>query len=375
MPRTLSDDDVRRLRMRAQCLAGSRPTTVVGVLSQVSALQAQDTRAARLGIRARSSGLDAAAVIRACNDERSAVRTWAMRGTLHMLPAEDVGWLVALLGPSLAQGDRRRRLELGLDDDLCTRALPVIQEILAGGQALSRADLASALAARGIIIDAKSQAPAHLVALAATRGLICRGPDREDDEPTYVLLEEWLGKQPERDPEGARAALARLYLRGHGPASAQDFAWWSGLPLGTARRGIEALAGELEAVEVAGEQAWMLADVGPGGTDDAPCVRLLPAFDAYLLGFRSRDFALAPQFARRINAGGGMIAPTLLVDGRIAGTWRQARRGSHLTITVRPFASLYPSLLPALEAEAADVGHFLGLGAALAVEGDPSPGA
>src|SRR5260370_33962779 len=102
MARALSDDDVRRLRLRAQRLSGPCPTSVREVLGRVFALQAQDTKAARLAVRARSAGLDAAAVTRACNEERSVVRTWAMRGTLHMLPAADVPWLARLLGPAFS---------------------------------------------------------------------------------------------------------------------------------------------------------------------------------------------------------------------------------------------------------------------------------
>src|SRR5262249_28211295 len=156
------------------------------------------------------------------NEERTVVRTWAMRGTLHMLPAEDVGWIVALLGPLFAATDRRRRLQLGLDDDLCARALPAIRDILSGGGALTRAERVQRLADVGMQIDPHSQAPAHLVGLAALRGLICRGPDRANDEPTYVLLEEWVGAArtyTAMEPEEALAELARRYLRAYAPAS------------------------------------------------------------------------------------------------------------------------------------------------------------
>jgi hypothetical protein len=369
MTRSLSADETLLRRMRAQRLAGARATDVRAVLRGVGALQAQDTRASRLAVRPRSAGLDAAAVIRACNEERSVVRTWAMRGTLHMVPAEDAGWLVALLGPILAASDRRRRLQLGLDDDLCARALPAIREILGREGPLTRAALVRRLADQGVSIDPTSQAPAHLVGYAAAHGLICRGPDQEDDEPTYVLLEEWVGKQPEREPEAALAALARRYVDAYGPAADQDFATWAGIALGQARRGFQLIASDLEAVEVLGQPAWILAGAD---LDDAPerdpCVRLLPTFDAYLLGYRSRDLALPPQFARRIQAGGGWIHPAMVVDGRVVGTWRQQRKADLLTILARPFEPLDRWILPYLEAEAADVGRFLGATATLTIE-------
>ncbi|HLJ81673.1 MAG TPA: winged helix DNA-binding domain-containing protein, partial [Ktedonobacterales bacterium] len=344
MIRSLTSDEVRQLRLRSQCLTGTRPTNVYALLRSIGSLQAQETSAARLAVRPRSTGLNAAAVTRACNEERSVVRTWAMRGTLHMLPAEDVGWLVALLGPGFVTGDRRRRLQLGLDDDLCARALPAIHATLSRTGPLTRTELVSALAAAGVRIDAKGQAPAHLVFYAAMHGLICRGPDREDDEPTYVLLAEWVGTRHALDPDTALAELARRYFTAYSPASARDFASWAGIALGKATRGIQLIASELEAVEVAGAPAWLLAATSqqsadllglqdasrgirasqsarlppqrsllsskggtqadfvaerpPGANSFAglatgnPCVRLLPRFDAYLLGYNSRDLVL-----------------------------------------------------------------------------------
>ena len=187
----------------------------------VLGLQAQDTPASRLAVRPRSTALDEAAVRRACNQDRSVVRTWAMRGTLHLVAAEDAGWLVGLLGPVFAAADRRRRLQLGLDDGPCERALEALPAVLAAGP-LSRADLVRGLAAEGVRVDPDGQAPAHLVAYAALRGLVCRGPDLDGDQASYVLLEDWVG--PGRavgralDPDDALAELARRYLAGHGPA-------------------------------------------------------------------------------------------------------------------------------------------------------------
>jgi Winged helix DNA-binding domain len=371
-PRRLTEDRVRRLRLRAQRLAGRRPGDVAEVVRGVGGLQAQDTPASRLAVRARSSGLDEAAVRRACDQDRSVVRTWAMRGTLHMVAAEDAGWLVALLGPGFAAGNRRRRLQLGLDDATCERALAALPAVLAGGP-LSRADLVAGLAAEGVEIAPKGQAPAHLVGYAAMRGLICRGPDLDGDEPSYVLLDEWARAGRALGPDDALAELARRYLGGHGPATPEDLAAWSGLGLGRARRAFEVVAGELDEVELDGRPLWAPAGATAGPPEDrpgGPVVRLLGRFDDYLLGWRSRDLVLAPAFAGRIHAGGGWIHPALVVDGRVAGTWRARRAGDRLELTVEPFGGRLPrGARPALEAEAADVGRFLAAEAVLHVDG------
>jgi hypothetical protein len=367
MARRLSDRQVRLLRLRSQRLAGPPAATAHEAVRQVAGLQAQDTRAARLAVRARSAGLTAAAVRRACNQERSLVRTWLLRGTLHMVAAEDVGWLVGLLGPMVAAGGAGRRRQLGLDEATCERGLEAIHEVLAGAGPLTRAELVRGITAGGVALDPRSQAPAHLVAYAAARGLLCRGPDLDGDEPSYVLLADWVGEGPALEPGAALAELARRYLAGHGPADARDLAAWSGLPLRQARRGLDAIAGELDEVRAGGEPAWVLA--GAGAPRAArPRVRLLGHFDAYLLGYRSRELVLAAPFARRIQAGGGMIRPAVLLDGRVVGTWRQRRGRERLEVVVEPFERLERAVLAALEAEAADVGRFLGTGAALAVE-------
>jgi Winged helix DNA-binding domain len=369
MPRRVPDDLVRRLRLRAQRLTGARPEHAHEVVRALGGLQAQSTPASRLAVRPRGAGLDAQAVVRACNRERSVVRTWAMRGTLHMVPAEDAAWMGALLRPPPGAG-RRRRLELGLDDGLLERALPAIGELLAVEAPRTRAELVAGLAGRGVRVDPEGQAPAHLVAWAARAGLLCRGPDRDDDEPTYVLLADWAGEQPELGADEALAELARRYLGAHGPAGVDDFAYWAGIPAGRASRGVALVAGELEPVEVAGRPAWLPAAAAAGGDPDAdPCVRLLPHFDAYLLGWRSRELVLPARFARRVQAGGGWIHPAVLVDGRVVGTWRQRRARDRLVVEVEPFEPLDPAIRPGLEAEAADLGRFLRTRATLAVAG------
>jgi Winged helix DNA-binding domain len=394
-PTRVTGDQVRWQRMRAQRLTGPRPAEVAGVVRAVAGLQAQDTPASRLAVRARSTGLDQGAVRRACDRDRSVVRTWAMRGSLHMVAAEDVGWLVALLGPTFAAAGRRRRLQLGLDEEVCERALDALPAVLADGP-LSRAELVRALAANGVRVEPTGQAPAHLVGYAALRGLVCRGPDLDGDEPSYVLLEDWVGagrggprmgrggpgdrrgvppfdravhRAP--DPDDALAELARRYLGGHGPAAPEDLAAWSGLPVGRARHAFELAAGGLREVELGGRRLWTAGGApapAAGSTATGPVVRLLGRFDDYLLGWRGRDLILEASFARRIQAG-GWIHPALVVDGRVAGSWRARRTGDRLEVAVEPFGDRLPrGILPALEAEAADLGRFLGLRPALRLD-------
>ncbi|MBA3799705.1 MAG: winged helix DNA-binding domain-containing protein [Geodermatophilaceae bacterium] len=359
MTRSLSADGLRAVRLRAQLLAGRPADDTLAVVTRLGGLQAQSGSAARLGIRVRTSGLTADDVNRATAEKPTVVRTWAMRGTLHMVPAVDVRWMVELLGPVFIKRGQRRREQLGLDDRTCQRGLDAIEAVLTGESPLTRARLVERIAEHGVLIDPRSQAPAHLVAYAAMRGLICRGPDVEHDEPTYVLLDEWVRTPAGRDRDEALVELARRYLIGHAPATAADFATWSGLPAADVSTAFGLLEHELSEVQVAGVRMVALTEAQLAVPVVSPA-RLLGHFDAYLLGYRCRDLILESRYRKRIQAGGGMIQPAVLAGGLVVGTWRLGRTAKRAQLVVEPFATLSRSVRDALRAEAGDIGRFLG---------------
>ncbi len=359
----MSPQELRALRLQAQLLNHERAGDVATAVRRMVALQAQSTPAARLAVRSRSIGLTRDDVDRACS-EAAVVRTWAMRGTLHMLAADDVRWIIRLLGPHFTRMGKRRRDQLGLDPDTCRRGLAAIERALAGSRPLTRAELMAAIAAEGVAIDPTDQAPAHLVHYAATFGLICRGPEVGADEPTYVLLDEWVPPAPALERDEALARLARRYLAGHGPATSADLATWSGLPMPDARAALGHIAEDLVDLDVAGTPMVTLASTDLATGRDTP-PRLLGRFDDYLLGYRGRDLILDPAHAKRI-LDGGMIQAAVVVTGRIVGTWRLERR----EIAVRPFTTLPRGSRRALRQEAADVGRFLGVDPVFAVRPD-----
>jgi hypothetical protein len=244
----------------------------------------------------------------------------------------------------------------------------MIHDILSKQGQLTRDDLIERMSIQGIRLE--GQARPHLLARAALEGIICFGPD-SGAEPTYVLLNDWIDQERlgMRLPgEEAYAELTRRYLNAYGPATLEDQAAWSGLPLSKTRAAWQRIAHQLMQVEVAGSTAWMLK-TRAAWLDELPThepiVRLLPRFDIYLLGYRNRDLAVAPQYAKRINAGGGIVHPTVLVDGRVSGTWKSKRLKNHLELLVEPFEQLAPAVYAGLEAETEDIARFLGVKATL----------
>jgi len=364
---SLSDDQLRFLRLRAQRLTPQQLGEVTGVaqvVKEVCGIQAQDTSAATLAVRVRSVGLVATDVEQARVHHRTIIRTWGPRGTLHLLASDDIGWLLSLFGPVFVAGDRRRREELGLDEEVCARGIHIIRNVLANQGPLTRAELFEQLADQGIHLE--GQARPHLLGRAALEGLICLGPDR-GTEPTYVLQKDWIDQEytgHDLSEDEAYAELTRRYLSAYGPATPGDQAVWSGLPISKTRAAWQRIENELLEVETASSPIWILKtyeewlDELPA---DIPIVRLLPRFDIYLLGYQKRDLAVSPQFAKRINAGGGIVHSTVLVDGRIVGTWKSKREKNHLVVIVEPFEQLAPEIYIGLEAEAEDIARFLGV--------------
>src|SRR6266487_5152152 len=364
---SLSNDQVRFLRLRAQSLTPQPPGEVTGVaqvVKEVCGIQAQDASAATLAVRARSVGVVVADIERERVQDRTIIRTWGPRGTLHLLASDDIGWLIPLLGPVFVAGDRKRREELGLDEDICARGIHIIRNVLANQGPLTRAELVEQLAIHGIHLE--GQARPHLLFRAALEGIICLGPDR-GTEPTYVLLNDWIDQQHTGHPlseDEAYAELTRRYLSSYGPATPGDQAAWSGLPLSKTRSAWQRIESELLEIETASSSVWMLKTQAARLDElptPIPIVRLWPRFDIYLLGYQKRDLAVQPQYAKRINAGGGIVHPTVLVDGRTVGTWKIKLEKNHLIVIVEPFEQLEPEKYEGLEAEIEDIARFLGV--------------
>ena len=332
----LDDERLRRLRLAAQRLTPATAAADVHAAARaVVGVQAQDMRAAALALRSRVPGLRRAAVTGS-----GLIRTWTVRGTAHLIDPSDQPWLRAAVGRrNQAFFDAAMR-QRG-DHDTAVRMLGDLVAVL-GERPLDRTALLAELAARGHP-GLGPRSVNVLMPWAAAQGLVAGLPDGR-----YRAA----GPVPAVDPDLALATLARRYLAGYGPATAADLAWWSGLPLGTARRALAALG----PVETAGDLHAL-----PGTLDApapaAPAALLLAAFDTTMLGYRTRAPLVAPADDRRILPGGGMLRPAVLVDGVAAGTWGLAGGGRRRTVTIDWFR--HPAESPGLRAEQLSVESFL----------------
>lgn len=336
----------------------ARGRTPAEVLRAIAGAQSQEPRAGRLQVRARSTDLTAEEVERARIEERSIIRHWLMRGTVHLIPTEDLEWMEPLFKERMLGSSVRRLEQLGVSEPERERALKAIGEKLGQEGRLQRAEAMAIAARTGLEIDVERRT--HLIVTIVMSGMACIGPDEKGGN-TLAARREWLGEPGRVDRAASLAELARRYFAAFAPATERDFAKWSGLPLGECRAGMKGIATEIEPVG-----ALEHALYAPTGFDArvprSPVVRLLGAFDTYLMGYESRAHAVDEAGERVILPGGGVLRPTICVNGRFVGTWsRQKKTKALLTVKLEPFADIDESWLVAIEREAVDIARFEGI--------------
>lgn len=348
----MSTNTAAAIRMTNQGL-GTRPAEDARAAALVSAgIQAQDLWASRLAVRARSGSAVLADVVEAAA-RPTVTRSWLMRGTLHMVAADDLRWLNGLIGPAVLKMAEPRFMEVGLTPSVRERIRAVLPELLAG-RSLTRAELVAAVHAHVPQLPVEGQARAHLTVWAAASGFITRAAER-GAEPTYALIDDYLPAQAAAmDEDNAMRELLRRYFRAFGPATVEDFAIWSRLLISAARRAMDDIVDELETTTVDGRPHYFCDDVEPARR----VLRLLPAFDSYLLGYRNRDHFLDPARRGDILVG-GIVRPSIVVDGIVIGTWRLGRTRNPARVRAEFFTDPAHWHINALVAESDDIARFL----------------
>jgi hypothetical protein len=352
---TLSD--VARYRFWNQLIAQQTERTPADVVAWLGAMQAQDFRGAKWSVGLRAPGVSDATVEQALAD-RTIVRTWPMRGTLHFVARADVRWMLALLPPRVLAASKGRWQALGLNEKIFAQSRKVFRQALGGGKQLTRNEMYQAL--ERAKISTAAQRGYHLLWRNAQEGLICLGAPRGKQQ-TFVLLDEWVPPAKPLEREEALAKLVLRYFVSHGPATVKDFVWWSGLTIKDAQAGLETNASPLTSEEVNGKTYWMArrmsADPAP-----SPVVHLLPGFDEYILGYTERDPVLDPRHARRVYSGVNLLFnPTIVIDGRIQGTWKRLIHKETVDLSLHPFTRLNKVEARALHRATQRYGEFLGL--------------
>jgi hypothetical protein len=338
------------------------------VVGDIAGLHAQVMSSAELTLAARVEGLEPDTVRRALWEERSLVKTWAMRGTLHLLgSAEFPLWQAALSTRRLWEAGVWLR-GFGVTREELGRLIDAVGEAL-DGRMLTREELATRvgeLTGSEQLADKVRESWGALLKPAAALGLLCFAPST-DQQVRFTRPDTWLDGWRVHDPDDALLAVTRRFLAASGPVTREDFARWWGIPSpAQGRRLIERLGDEVTAVDVEGTPAYALAEdvpglAGAGGAAGAGAVRLLPAFDQYVItATRQAEHLMPGPFKARVYRAQGWLSPVLLVDGRMDGVWRQETRGRRLSVTIEPFVEPPARVRRAAEAEAERLAAWTG---------------
>ncbi len=357
-------DDRRRLarlRLAAQRLTLQPAPSPAAAVRAMLAIQGQDYPGAKWSVALRTTA-GTEADIEAAFDAGEIVRSWPMRGTLHVVAAEDLPWMLELTARRVLTSVERRRAVLGISEADTHRARDLVRAALPGRAAATRAELLHAIEVGGV--STSGQRGYHLLWHLAQTGTLVLGPTRGRQQ-TFARLDAWIPQPRRLDRDEALGETARRFFSSHGPATVEDLVRWSGLTVRDVRRGVEIAAGSLRTLEIGG-RAYLAGASSPDTVDSEAAVLLLPGFDEYMLGYRDRSAMLAPEHSNGVVPGGnGMFKPTVVDDGEVVGTWR--RRAGARVVTVEPtlFAGITSPARDALARAADRYGRYLGVGVRL----------
>ncbi len=351
----MNHKDILKLRLNNQHISKNGFETVREVVSWLGAIQAQDYSGAKWSIGLRVKNLSEADVEKAISD-RSIVRTWPMRGTLHFVAADDVRWMLKLLTPRIVSGMAGRNRQLELDDAVFGKSHELLVKEMGGGRQLMRNEVYAILEKNNIATT--GQRGIHIINHLAQTQLLCHGPHNEK-QATYVLLDEWIPESRKIEGDEALAELALRYFRSHGPATIQDFVWWTGLKLSDARKGLAANSGKLASEEVNGDTFWFSPELPD--TILTKSVNLLPGFDEYMLGYNNRSLMVGKAHLPKVVPGNnGMFMSTIVIDGAVKGLWKRTIKKDKIVIDLYPFDKLSTSALNKIAMAAQKYGKYTG---------------
>jgi hypothetical protein len=348
--------DIAYQRLHNQLIAQRTLAKPADVVQWLGAVQAQDYAAAKwaVGLRLHSATDDD--IEQACIDG-TILRTHVMRPTWHFVSPADIRWMLALTAPRVNAVNAYYYRQQELDDAVFRCSNAALIKALQGGKQLTRAELVSALQQVGIASDNVLRFTL-IVMRAELDGIICSGA-RRGKQFTYALLDERVPHAEPVDRDEALAEFARRYFTSHGPATLQDFVWWSGLSVADAKTGLEMVRSQLVHEDV-DEQTYWFGMSAPPAKDLAQMAYLLPSFDEYTVGYKDRSAVFDTLHMSKLNAWGNILGSyTMVLDGQIVGTWKRAIKKDTVIITPSPFTPLNEAETHAFAVAADRYGAFL----------------
>ncbi|QRR03351.1 winged helix DNA-binding domain-containing protein [Dyadobacter sandarakinus] len=353
LPVSMKIDDILQIRLANQQIARTTFQSPAEVVSWMLAMQAQDFAGAKWSVALR---------LPACREQdvddaiaaRTIIRTWPMRGTLHLLAADDARWMLKLLAPRMIARAAGRYRQLELTEKVFSDSIDALSAAMDGRKVLTRSEVYQVLEKSGI--STSGQRGIHIIGHLSQTRVLCHGPHQEK-QPAYVLMDDWLPATKDIAGEEALATLALRYFTSHGPATIQDFIWWTGLTVKEARLALHLVTQELESIAVDDQTFWM-GQLVPAASGNA--VYMFPGFDEYMLGYTNRGLMVPGEHLAEIVPGNnGMFMPTIVINGQVAGTWRRTIRKDTVIIEPKLFKAISSANRKLLISAAQKYGSYL----------------
>ena len=352
----MTASDIRELRLLNQHLAAPLFNKPDDIVYYMGAIQTQDYTGAKWAIAQRLIGVTDKVIEKAFIDG-DIIRTHLMRPTWHFVHPKDIRWMLELTAPRVTAIAGTQYRQFQLDNAVFSKCERAILQAMEGGKQLMRSEIAEALQHAGVATD--EQRFIHIMMQMELIGLVCSG-GRQGKQFTYALLDERVPLTISLDKQEALPALAQRYFIAHGPATLQDYIWWSGLTVADAKAGLEIIKHKLSSATSDGNTYWFAEQ------RDIPKVKsqaafLLPNYDEYIVSYKDRSATIAASDINKADPRGTIFNHTIIVNGKIIGTWKRNIGKTRIDIELIPFSPLSKANHAAITSAARRYARFLGL--------------
>jgi hypothetical protein len=345
--------DIANIRLASQQIAASKFKTPKDLVHWMGAMQAQDYAMAKWAIGLRLPGSTNKQVETAI-DKGQIIRTHLMRPTWHFIAAEDIYWMLELTAPRIKASLKSRHKELELTEKIFSKATTILEKALAGKKHLTREELMPQFT--NAKIATHDNRSSHIMLRAELDGIICSGVTKNNKQ-TYALIAERVPNKKNFTKDEALATLAKKYFLSHCPATIQDFAWWSGLPLTDARHAMEMIKQDFVTEKIGSQTYWIANSFSIPEKNKS--VYLLPAYDEFIISYKDRSAAFNAENLKRSISNNGLFKPVIVINGEVTGLWKRTFKKDKVIVQTAFFKPHNKASKKIIEKAADAYGQFL----------------
>jgi len=348
--------DIRELRLQNQHLTSPQFTQPADLVYYMGAIQSQDYAGGKWAIAQRLKGTTDK-IIEDAFINGDIIRTHVMRPTWHFVHPKDVRWMMQLTAPRVMTLAGTQYRQHNLDHIIFSKCEKAILQAMEGGKQLMRDEIAVVLEQAGVATN--EQRFIHIMMQMELIGLVCSG-GMQGKQFTYALLDERVPATKPFDRQEAVIALAERYFTSHGPATLQDYVWWSGLTVADAKAGLASIKHKLTSADLNGNTYWF-AEPKNLPKSKSPGAFLLPNYDEYIVSYKDRNATISASDLNKADPRGTIFNHTIIANGKIIGIWKRTIGKSKVDIELIPFAPLSKVNKTAIATAAKRYAKFLGL--------------